>query len=310
MLSFYKTIENKVTAIGQPEPGCWVSAVTPNADEVRYLRDSLGILPEFIRSALDEEESSHVDADPEEDQTLIVIDTPVEDSAGEDTVAYSTMPLGIVLTKEYIVTIALRPHAALDEMAQGLVRGVQSYMKTRFFLQLLLRVTSGFLAYLKKIDRLSSVAERQIHRSMRNQELIQLMGLQKSLVYFSTSLKANDVTLERIRRGRLIKLYEDDEDLLEDLLIEVRQAIEMCSIYSGVLASTMDAVAAITSNNLNIVMKVLTAASIIMTIPTMVFSFYGMNTPLPLDNGWFPITLAVTLTVATVIVLIRKGMFR
>lgn len=136
------------------------------------------------------------------------------------------------------------------------------------------------------------------------------MGLQKSLVYFSTSLKANDVTLEKIRRGRLIKLYEEDEDLLEDLLIEVRQAIEMCSIYAGVLNGTMDAVASITSNNLNIVMKVLTAASIIMTIPTMVFSFYGMNTPLPLANAWFPIELSVCLTALTVLVLVRMGMFR
>ena len=313
MLTFYRSIENKVTIIDRPEPGCWISAIAPNADEVCYLRDSVGILPEFIRSALDEEESSHIDADPEEGQTLIIIDTSVTESPSQqddNTISFTTMPLGIILTEQYVVTISLRPHQVLTEMSQGMARGMQTYMKTRFILQLLLRVTGVFLVHLKKIDKLSAVAEQQIHRSMRNQELLQLMGLQKSLVYFSTSLKANDVTLEKIRRGRLIKLYEEDEDLLEDLLIEVRQAIEMCSIYAGVLNGTMDAVASITSNNLNIVMKVLTAASIIMTIPTMVFSFYGMNTPLPLANAWFPIELSVCLTALTVLVLVKMGMFR
>lgn len=309
MLAFYKTVENKLTVLEHPEPGCWISAVKPSADEVSYLRDSVGILPEFIRSALDEEETSHVDSDPDEGQTLIVIDASVEDSSDE-TVSFTTMPLGIVITGQYIVTIALRQHPVLTEMSEGMMRGLQTSMKTRFFLRLLLRVTSGFLTHLRKIDKISSITEHQLHRSMRNQELIQLMGLEKSLVYFSTSLKANDVTLERIRRGRLVKLYEEDEDLLEDLLIEVRQAIEMCNIYSGVLTSTMDAVASIISNNLNIVMKVMTAASIIMTIPTMVFSFYGMNTPLPLPNAWFPLLLSLVLTSITVIVLFKKGMFR
>lgn len=309
MLTFYKTVDNKLVTLSQPESGCWINAVAPDADEICYLRDSLGILPEFIRSALDEEETSHVDSDPDEGQTLIVIDASVEDSTTE-TVSFTTMPLGIVITSQYLVTIALRDNPVLTEMSTGMMRGLQTNMKTRFFLRLLLRVTSGFLSHLRKIDKISSITEQQLHRSMRNQELIQLMGLQKSLVYFSTSLKANDVTLERLRRGRLIKLYEEDEDLLEDLLIEVRQAIEMCNIYSGVLASTMDAVASIISNNLNIVMKVMTAASIIMTIPTMVFSFYGMNTPLPLPNAWFPLLLSLTLTSITVLVLFKKGMFR
>jgi len=309
MLTVYKTVDNKLTILDKPEKGCWISVVEPNAEEISYLRDSLGILPEFIRSALDEEETAHVDAEPDENQTLIMFDASVEDST-EETVSFTTMPLGVIFTEPYIVTIAQRRHLVLEEMAAGMMRGLQTNMKTRFFLRMMMRVTSGFLSHLRRIDKLSSMTEQQLHRTMRNQELMQLMGLQKSLVYFSSSLKANDAIFQRVSRGKLIKMYEEDEDLMEDLLIEMRQAIEMCSIYTGVLASTQDTVASIISNNLNIVMKVMAAASIILTIPTMVFSFYGMNTPLPMPNAWFPLLLAALLTSVTIYVLIRKGMFR
>ena len=198
----------------------------------------------------------------------------------------------------------------VSEISDGLVKNVQTNLKTQFLLIMLLRISVRFLQYLKQIDKASSYMEKQLHKSLRNQELIQLLSLEKSLVYFSTSLKANDTTMEKILRGRIIKLYEDDQDLLEDVLIETKQAIEMCNIYSSILSGTMDAFASIISNNLNIVMKILTTLTIVMSIPTMVFSFYGMNTNLPLPYFWFPLLIALVASGIAAFILIKKGMFR
>ena len=146
---------------------------------------------------------------------------------------------------------------------------------------------------------------------MRNKELVQILGLEKSLVYFSTSLKSNEVTLEKILRGRIIKLYDEDEELLEDVIIEVKQAIEMCSIYSNVLSNTMDAFSSIISNNLNIIMKVLTALTIVLELPNMVFGLYGMNVDgLPLPHFWFTMVLAAIMVIVCVLILWKKDMFK
>ena len=157
--------------------------------------------------------------------------------------------------------------------------------------------------------------EREIHKSMKNKELVQLLELEKSLVYFSTALKANEVTLEKILRGRLLKLYDEDQDILEDVLIEIRQAIDMTSTYSGILSSTMDIFASIISNNLNIVMKSLTLITILMTIPNIITSFYGMNVELPFQHRGYLGLLFVSsiILLATVIawkIMSKKNMFR
>lgn len=138
-----------------------------------------------------------------------------------------------------------------------------------------------------------------------------MLGLEKSLVYFSTSLKSDESTLSKIMRGRQIKLYEDDEDLLEDVMIEIKQAIEMCSIYSGILSSTMDTFANVISNNLNFIMQILTVITIVMAIPDLIFGFYGMNVDgLLLPHAWFPIVLAVVLCLFAVMIFKKKDMFR
>ena len=157
------------------------------------------------------------------------------------------------------------------------MRGIQTAMRTRFVFQLLLRVAGRFLNYLHRIERSFNEIERRLYDSQENEDLMQLLGLQKSLVYFSASLKGNEVTMEKVLRGRILKLYDDDRDLLEDALIEIRQAIEMSGIYSTILAGTMEAYASVVSNNMNDIMKALTVITLIMTIPNMVFGFYGMN---------------------------------
>ena len=277
MLEFYKTFGTETKKIDKPEPGSWISAIAPTEEEKNYLIEEMGILPEFVKSSLDAEESSHIDYDEDYNQTLVIVDYPsaeeVEDGYDKNMLQYTTLPLGIVIMKGYVVTISLYENLNIDDMAQGRIKGVNTDLKTRFLLLLLLRISQRYLIYLRQIDRISSRTEQRLHKSMQNKELIQMLGLEKSLVYFSTSLKTDEITLNKIMRGKAIKLYDEDQDLLDDVLIEIHQAIEMCNIYSNILSGTMDAFASVISNNLNIVMKVLTVITIVMAIPNIIFSF-------------------------------------
>lgn len=295
MIHFYQTQDNRVRPLDAPSAGCWISVIDPTAQEVQQLIEGYGLDSGFVRSSLDEEESSRIER--EDDQTLIIVDTAMSEIQTEETILFYTVPLGIIITKDYVFTISLKDNQVLRDMADGLVKGVQTRMKTRFVMQLLLRITAIYLQDLKQIDKTSYVMEQKLSSAMKNKELIQMLELEKSLVYFSTSLKANEVTIEKLLRGRTIKLYDEDQDLLEDVLIEVRQAIEMSNIYSGIISSMVEAFGSVISNNLNIVMWRLTVVTIIMSIPTMIFSFYGMNTAhLPVPDTWFPTLISVLST--------------
>lgn len=309
MITFMKTENNRLVQLSAIEDGCWVNVVSPDEKEITYLVETLKLDNGFVRSSLDEEETSRIES--EDDQTLIIVDVPVAEKQSENTILYTTMPIGIIIADKVIYTISLKENAVLSEFAGNMVKNVQTHLRTRFLLTLLLRIATRYLQYLKQIDKISHLMEQQLHKSMKNQELIQLLGLEKSLVYFSTSLKANDITLEKILRGRFIKLYDDDKELLEDVLIEIKQAIEMSSIYSDVLSGTMDAFASIISNNLNIVMKVLTSITIVMSIPTIIASFYGMNVSgMPLTNfWWFPVALSVVSMFVVGFILVKKKLF-
>lgn len=310
MISFYKTIENTVQQVDELVEGCWVSVVSPTASDLGFLIEQLGVDPGFVQAAMDEEESSRIESD--EGQTLVIMDVPSADPQPQDEriIVYSTLPMSIIILENYVVTVCLKPLQVIEDMAEGRVRGLATHLKTRFLFTLLLRIANRFLIYLKQIDKLTSYTEMQLHKAMKNAELIQLLGLQKSLVFFSTSLKSDEMTMEKILRGRILKLYEEDEELLEDVLIEIKQAIEMCSIYTGILSSTMDAFGSIISNNLNIVMKVLTSLTVVMAIPTMVSGFYGMNvTGLPMPYFWFPTLVTIILVAIATVILVKKGMF-
>lgn len=314
MLEFYKTFGTETKKIDKPEPGSWISAIAPTEEEKNYLIEEMGILPEFVKSSLDAEESSHIDYDEDYNQTLVIVDYPsaeeVEDGYDKNMLQYTTLPLGIVIMKGYVVTISLYENLNIDDMAQGRIKGVNTDLKTRFLLLLLLRISQRYLIYLRQIDRISSRTEQRLHKSMQNKELIQMLGLEKSLVYFSTSLKTDEITLNKIMRGKAIKLYDEDQDLLDDVLIEIHQAIEMCNIYSNILSGTMDAFASVISNNLNIVMKVLTVITIVMAIPNIIFSFYGMNVAgLPFPQWWFQTGLAIVACIIATIIFIKKDMF-
>ena len=291
MLSYYKTIEGKIQSIAEYEPGCWIHCVAPRDEEINGLIRDFSIEPDFFRAAMDEEESSHIDS--EDGNTLIIIDIPSVEKT-DNGLVYITTPLGIIMTEKNIITVMTRENSVLNEFTEGVVRGVQTNLKTRFILNIMLRVATRYLQYLKQIDKISMQVETELRKSMKNAELFQLLNIEKSLVYFSSSLKANEITIEKIMRGRTIRLYEEDQDLLEDVLIEVKQAIEMANIHLNIMSGTMDAFASIISNNLNIVMKVLASITLIISIPTVISSLYGMNvTGLPVPEFWFPVVVAL-----------------
>ena len=222
MLHYYKTVNGRLREQEELEPGCWIDAVNPDEKEINFLIQQFSLEPDFLRAALDEEESSRIES--EDGVTLIIIDAPVAEK-GDTGVTYYTMPMGILVTKTNVITVSLRENTIIAEFAEGVVRNVQTELKTQFVLKVILRVATRYLQYLKQIDKVSNLLEKQLRRSMKNKELIQLLDVEKSLVYFSTSLKSNETTLEKLMRGRYIKLYEEDQDLLEDVLIEIKQAI-------------------------------------------------------------------------------------
>ncbi|MBS6215919.1 MAG: magnesium transporter CorA family protein [Clostridiales bacterium] len=309
MLSIHKTIDGKMTKLDTIQDGCWVNLTYPSEDELNTVAATLGVEPTFLRAALDEEETSRIDT--EDGQTLLIIDVPAVEK--DDAVVYSTLPLGIIVTEKHIITVCLKESSIIKDFQDGLVRNAETQKRTSFILYMLLRVAKRFLQYLKQIDKIYNYMERQLYKSQRNKELIQLLDLEKSLVYFNTSLKANEVTLEKILRGRIITLYEEDHDLLEDVLIEVRQAIEMANIYSSIISGMMDAFASVISNNLNVIMKVLTSITILLTVPNIVFSFYGMNiegSGLPLAQfWWFPLAITVVIIGIVAVLLKKRDLF-
>lgn len=308
MIKIYKTVDGKIQEIESIEKNSWINMVNPTEEELQFITKELEVESDFLRAALDEEEISRVELE-DNNQSLITIDVPVIE---KDTkmVLYNTIPVGIIQTEDNIITVCLHGNTLIDDFAKGRVKNVFTNLKTRFIFQILYRVASRFLVYLRHINRMSTEIEKQLIISMKNKELIQLLDLEKSLVFFSTSLKANQSVLEKLQRGRIIKLYEEDKELLEDVIIEVQQAIEMSSIYSNILSETRDAFASIISNNLNVVMKILTSLTILMAIPTMISSFYGMNVEsIPVPNFWFVFFIALGCTGIAAFVLFMKKMF-
>lgn len=312
MIAFYKTENTVITKIPQLEKGCWVNMIKPTAEEVAEISEKLSLDPASLRSALDEEETSRVEI--EDNSTLIIVDIPFSEEQTDGSLLFSTLPLAIIVAENNVVTVALEETSVVKDFAAGIVKNLDTCLRTRFTLKLMLRAAGKYLFHLRQIEKMSSKIEGDLYKSLKNKELIQLLTLEKSLVYFSTSLKSTETTLEKLLRGRILKLYEEDQDLLEDVIIEFKQAIEMADIYSNILSGTMDAFASVISNNLNIIMKVLTVITILMTIPNIVFSFYGMNVaglPLPpqIPQLWMPIAIALVATGLAWIFLKKKKLY-
>lgn len=313
MVEYFKSDAGRVAPVAGYEPGCWINLICPSSDEFSRVLEATGVEEDFLRAALDPEESSRVDI--EEDQTLLIVDIPTLEESNveqDESKIFGTLPMGIIVLPDAVITVCLQDTDVLRAISNNKVRDIHTALRTRFVLQILLRVAGMFLRSLRMIERDYTRLERRLYDSLKNEELLQLLDLSKSLVYFSASLKGNEVTMEKMLRGRILKLYEDDRDLLEDALIEIRQANEMAGVYSSILAGTMDAYASVVSNNLNIIMKVLTVITIIMTIPNIIFGFYGMNienNALPLAQFWWvPCVIAVVGCVCAWIFMKKKDL--
>ena len=310
MKRIYLTVDNHLTEINTLEKGCWVHLHNPTREEIDGLNARFHLDPTYLQAALDEEESARIERDG--DQTLIIVDIPHIDSE-ENGVAYTTIPMGIVMVDDVIITVSTRESTVITDFTEERIRGFWTFKRTRFLLQILQRTASRYLTYLKQIDKASQFIQKRLEKDMRNQELLQMMKLEKSLVFFSTSLKGNEMVMERMLRIEMLRKYPEDGDLLEDVIIENKQAMEMCSIYRNIISSTMDAFASIISNNLNIVMKVLTSLTVVLSIPTLFASLWGMNVGVPFQNSpfgfWIVIAITLVASLASFVILWRRKMF-
>lgn len=311
MQMYYTNDQTMVlTQVSEIRNGVWLNLMNPTPGELDFVSNSLNIPLDLLKAPLDEEERARIET--EDGITLILIDIPVRSENIHEGM-YVTIPMGIILSEQNIITICLKENPIIKDFTESKVKSFFTYKKSRFLFQILYRNASYYLQYLRDINRNSNKIETELHKSMKNKELIQLMDLEKSLVYFSTSLKSNEIVLERILRLRPFKMYEEDEELLEDVIIENKQAIEMVTIYSDILSGTMDAFASIISNNLNIVMKFLASITIVLSVPTMVASFFGMNVVVPMSDHPQAFLIIFLFSFAFAIVLgfimYRKDMF-
>ncbi|MCM8709660.1 magnesium transporter CorA family protein [Clostridium sp. SYSU_GA19001] len=315
MITIYKHLDESgspLQKLDAVEPGCWINIVAPSDQELLLVSKKTGVPIEFLRAALDEEETSRIDF--EDNNMLFVVDIPFTEMEA-NSLTYDTYPLAIIHTEKEIITVCLKNSKILNDFIEGKVKSFFTFKRSRFILQILYKISTYYLIYLRQIDKKSLMIERRLHKSMRNKELIQLLSLEKSLVYFSTSLKSNEITLEKMLKLDIMQKYPEDTDVLEDVIIENKQAIEMANIYSNILSGTMDAFASIISNNLNIVMKFLASITIVMSIPTIMSGLFGMNVNVPWNESvtpfgfWYVLALTTIICLIVIVILKKKDLF-
>lgn len=300
MIKMYHTdvTTNKTEETKEFKKGNWINMIAPTEEEIKKVCKKLQIQEDFIRYSLDYEEKARIDIEEDDNTILFIIDVPVIEKENNENV-HSTMPLGMIMVRDdYFITVSLKPNKIIAELEKDKIKNnIITYKKSRMILQVFYKNAEMYLSELKKINREKEKTEKELNTSMRNRELLKMLSLEKSLVYITTSLKSNEVVMEKTLRGKMIKLYDEDEDILEDAIIENKQAIEMAKIYSDILSGTMDAYASIISNNLNIVMKVLTTITIILSVPTIIGSFWGMNVEVPFAQNVFGFYIVVGISI-------------
>lgn len=295
MISIYKNSESGLSILPAPAPGSWINVVDPTPDEIAQL-NALCIPQDYLTYPLDIDERARTER--ENGEVLIVLRAPQFQGTSAD-IPYTTIPLGIILTEQYVVTVCRQDNLILQEFASGRMRNLSTGKRQRFVLRLLLLTAQKYLNYLREITKVVDVLEDELQMSTRNKEVLELLKYQKSLTYFTTALKSNELMMERLQRTQLFRTYPEDEDLLEDVLTENQQAIEMTNITSNILSSMMDAFASIISNNLNAVMKFLASITIVLSVPTMIASFFGMNVDLPFEQHPFAFLFVLALSLVT-----------
>ena len=308
MIKFYRTDDRKIHEEGGIVPGGWIDMVNPTVAEGELIAKRLLIDIQDLLAALDEEESSRVEL--EDGYTLILVDIPTIEIR-HDKEAYTTIPLGIILTQDIIITIGTEETPVLQAFVNGRVKEFSTKKKMRFVYQILFRVAALYQNDLRVIDKKRTEIEERIDDDTEDVDLIDLHALESTLVYFATSLRANAVVLDRLTRYKRLEQYPDDKDLLGDVIVENQQAIEMTSIYRDVINGTRELMSSVLDNRLNNVMKSLTSITLVMGIPTLVSGLYGMNVSakwVPLANTpyGFGIICIATLAVCLALLLVLK----
>lgn len=306
---YYKNNGGKLETVNSPVKGSWIHAINPSAQELECLQ-GLGIPHDYLMYPLDLDERSRTER--EDGDILIILRVPYYQGEVSD-IPYSTIPLGIILTPQYLVTVCKLDNELMEDITSGRVKDMSTTKQNRFILRMLLQTASKYLTNLRSIQREIDLLEDKLQASTRNKEVLELLRYQKSLTYFTTALKSNELMLERLQRSQLFRMYPEDEDLLEDVITENQQAIEMTNIAGNILSQMMDAFASIISNNLNVIMKFLAAMTIVLSLPTMIASFYGMNVKLPLMQHELAFVMIVAISVLTALVVsylfIKKDWF-
>ncbi len=307
MINYFKSNQNKrMERISEYGQDCWVDMINPSDDEIEDVASFTGVSEEFLKAALDEEETARVERD--EGVFMCLLDTPIiTDTDDGDT--YETIPMALIYNEKCVVTVSLRGNPVLGDFISNRVIA-DTRKPVSFILTFMLGNAKRFLANLRQIEKKSLRVQAELHRSMKNKELIQLLTLENSLVYFSTSLSANISAQSKLERLPAVMGTEEYRELYDDVMIEMRQATEMCNIYRDILSGTMDAYASVISNNVNIVMKLLTVITVIFTIPTLIASLWGMNVIVPFEDTvmgfWVVIGIAIAFTAVASVLIVRS----
>lgn len=315
MVKYYAKVDGRLRELEKPELGCWVNVAPPfSQEELEEMAQQFEIPLDFLLDSLDIDERSRYER--EEDVRFILINTPVLSEAEDDNDAiYITLPIGIVLTPDHVLTITAQINPVLQLFLDGKVKNFDPGDESLFVLQIMEQNVFRFLTCLKKLNLKRNLIERELYDSSRNKELKQLLSIEKSLVYFVNSLSANELLKMKMKRTDFLNIREDEDkaDLFEDIIIDNGQALEMSNVYTNILNGTMDAYGSIISNNLNITIRRLTLITIILMVPTLIASFYGMNVPLPMEGASYALPILIVVSIVLSLLLAwyfqRKRMF-
>lgn len=310
MIELFKNTGQRFAPALTMDEAFWIHMENPNADEIKSIMEKYELPEDFITDLQDADENARMEH--EDGAMLIIIRVPLFYKHRSATVPFSTAPLGVIVIPEKLITVCFYENEVLTQYLDGKHRPFNITQQS-FILHISLRTAIYFLKFLKEINRRTTNIENELHQSLRNKELIRLLRMEKSLVFFTTSLKSNEIILERMQRSRWLQNEPDADDLIEDVIIENKQAIEMANIYSSILSGMMDAFASIISNNLNVVMKFLTSITIILALPTLIASVYGMNVNLPFQHNPYAflivMSFSIMLSLTIVFIFIRKKYF-
>ena len=304
MITYWET-GTSFNRLAEYQPNCWINLQEPTNEEVELLINNYNAPRDFIMDVLDTDERSRIEV--EEDNILIILRVPLNNQ--NNGIPFTTVPLGIIFSNNQIITICSRRTKIISSLIKAVNENkITIVNKFDYVLRIFLLSAVWFLQFLKEINVQTALIEKDLETATKNKELHRLLSMEKCLVFFITSLKSNEMVLAKMRNGRNMSGIEHDEDLMEDVIIETKQALEMANVYSDIHTGMMDAFASIISNNLNVIMKQLTAVTIILMIPNMVASMYGMNVPNGLEESHF--AFGYVISISTVLVLIGIYTFK